>query len=377
MRNEALIQARKLRGWSQLRVAQQISADPKRVGEWERGEATPIPVYQERLCNLFGTDAASLGFIAHPESSRWADESLTIYSRGILNLHDLYFKGYPYHVETILPVYVRQASALVQPGPLSKEAATVASKAYLLACELASDREDFGIAQQAGKQALRYGQIAGDRNLQVAALIGLANVGFHRRQSASARHSYQQAISLFDASVTPLLKGRAYAGIAEVYAMRSETQEALRAMGMAYEVYPMIPEDDPAYPYIHASRYALYMFGETQSRLFLNQPREAEYAMEALQREQNTDAENEPVTKLDLRYYQAESRWQQGELEGSIFALEEAAKLARHLGSRLYFNKLVEIYRSMLAQWPQEPKIIRLEEVFETGYRPGIETVLF
>lgn len=366
-KNESLIRERKLRGWSQVRVAQQIFVDSKRVGEWERGEAMPSPTYQERLCNLFGMDAAALGFVALPEISRWADESLTIYSRGILNLHDLYFKGFPYHVETILPVYLQQVSALVTPGSLSKEAATVASQASLLACELAADREDFGIAQQAGQQALRYGQIAEDRNLQVASLIGLANIGFHRKHSASARASYQQAIALFDEHVTPLLQGRTYAGIAEVYAMRGEVQEALRAMGLAYEVYPLRPEDDPAYPYIHASRYALYVFGETQSRLFLGQPREAEQAMEALQREQNTDAENEPVTKLDLLYYRAESMAQQHELEGSVACLEEAASLARHLGSRLYFQKLVEIYQSLHLRWPQERQLLCVAEVFTTN----------
>ena len=40
--------------------------------------------------------------------------------------------------------------------------------------------DDFSLAEQAGKQALCYGELAGDRNLQVASLIGLANIGFHR-----------------------------------------------------------------------------------------------------------------------------------------------------------------------------------------------------
>jgi len=35
--------------------------------------------------------------------------------------------------------------------------------------------------------------------------------------------------------VTPLLKGRVYAGLAEVYAIRRQYQEAMRAMGYAYE----------------------------------------------------------------------------------------------------------------------------------------------
>lgn len=368
MKNERLIQARQSRGWSQRKVAEQIDTSEKRVGEWERGESSPSPIFRERLCELFACDAEALGLIRSAmtplTSGLWADDLLAVYNQGVLALHDLYFKGSPYHVESILPLYSAQTAALVQPGPLSKPAARVASLAQQLACELATDREDFGAAQQAVQQALRFAQIAEDRSLQVASLIGLANLGFHRKQSTIARCAYERAISLFDESVTPLLQGRTYAGAAEVYAMRGEMQEALRAMGLAYEVYPLCPEDDPAYPYMHASRYALYVFGDTQPRLFLNQPKEAEHALISLEKEQNTDALNEPVTMLDLLYYKAESQYQQGELEASSEALESAGLLAKQLGSRLYFGKLVETYETMRAKWPHEHRIATLADTF-------------
>jgi tetratricopeptide (TPR) repeat protein len=219
-------------------------------------------------------------------------------------------------------------------------------------------------AQQAGQQAFSYAQLAGDANLQVAALIGLANLGFHRKLSTAALRAYKHAVSLLNEYVTPLLKGRTYAGIAEVYAMRGQLQEAMRAMGLAYEHYPLKPEDDPAYPYLRASRYSLYVFGDAQSRLFLGQPKEADKALIAMQKETN-DPQIEPITKLDMLYYQADVQIQQGEIEPSSTILTEAATLAKDLGSRLYFNKLAISYHQLQAQWPREPLIGALEEVFQ------------
>ena len=69
---------------------------------------------------------------------------------------------------------------------------------------------------------------------------------------------------------------------------------------------PLKPEDDPAYPYLRASRYSLYVFGDAQSRLFLGQPKEADKALIAMQKETN-DPQIEPITKLDMLYYQADS----------------------------------------------------------------------
>jgi hypothetical protein len=287
-----------------------------------------------------------------------------VLSRGIAACQDLFFGGHPFEVEAILPLYCHHTTLLArQPSPFQKNAARLASQAYLLACELLADRENFGAAEQAGKQAFIYGEIADDTNLQVASLIGLGNIGFHRRLSQMALRAYQKAISLLD-KATPLLRGRTYAGIAEVYAMRGQFQESMRAMGLAYEHFPLKPEEDPAYPYLRASRYSLYVFGDAQSRLFLGQPKEAEKALIAMQQETN-DPETEPITRLDMLYYQAEIQIQQRDLAQSAALLAEAAKLAKELGSRLYFNKLIESYNKLSTKWPREKRVAELEEWFQ------------
>jgi tetratricopeptide (TPR) repeat protein len=294
----------------------------------------------------------------------WADDLLSVYAHGIAACQDLYYGGQPHQVERLLPLYQRQTAALASsPGPLQRSAAALASQAHQLACELFTDREDFGAAAQAGELALLFAQGADDRNLQVNALISLANLGFHRKLSTAALAAYERAVALLDDQVTPLLQGRTYAGIAEVYAMRGHFQEAMRAMGLAYEVYPQRPEEDPAYQYLRASRYALYVFGDAQSRLFLGQPKEAEQALVAVARETH-DLESEPVTRLDMLYYQAEAQVQQAEMETALLALQEGAQLARHLGSRLYFGKLAELLERIRGRWPQEKMVRQAEEAF-------------
>lgn len=314
--------------------------------------------------SVLGLGVGAVAEITGDLVNMWADDLLSIYARGIAACQDLYFGGNPHHVEALLPLYCSQTALLAQrPSPLQKSAARLASQAQQLACEVFTDREDFGSAEQAGRQAFLYGELANDLNLQVASLILLANLSFHRKLSTAALWAYERAVSLLNEHVTPLLKGRTYAGIAEVYAMRGQFQESMRAMGQAYEHYPMKPEDDPAYPYLRASRYALYVFGDAQSRLFLEQPKEAEKALIAMQKETN-DPQVEPVTKLDLLYYQAETQIQRKELEASGAVLTEAGLLAKELGSRLYFNKLAVSYHNLRVQWPQEPLVVALEEVF-------------
>ncbi len=418
--NEQLRQQRMLRGWSLVRVAnelralceqdhQEVAVNSTMVWKWEQGKHTPSSLYQDAFCRLYKLTADKLGFIdalmlipsieaqAQPiitipdtvelsvqaegaslsatlstlssplsaSAELWSDDLLTIYARGIAVCQDLYFSGSPHQAEAILPLYCNQTALLArQPSLMQKSASRLASQAQQLACEIATDREDFGTAQQAGKQAFLYAQLAGDTNLQVASIICLANLGFHRKLDVVALRAYEHAVSLLSENVTPLLKGRTYAGIAEVYAMRGQFQEAMRAMGLAYEHYPMKPEDDPAYPYLRASRYSLYVFGDAQSRLFLKQPKEADKALIAMQKETN-DPQTEPVTKLDLLYYQADVQIQQKELEPGSTILTEAATLAKDLGSRLYFNKLSISYHELQTRWPKEPLVAALEEVFQ------------
>jgi transcriptional regulator with XRE-family HTH domain len=60
--NDALIQARRRRGWTEGDVAAQVSVDRKTYCRWELGKQKPGLRHLRRLCELFGTTPDTLGF---------------------------------------------------------------------------------------------------------------------------------------------------------------------------------------------------------------------------------------------------------------------------------------------------------------------------
>jgi transcriptional regulator with XRE-family HTH domain len=75
--NQYLKRERQLRGWSQSHFAKQIDAPKYYISRWERGEVTPSPYYQQKLCELLGKTAEELGFLQQEESAFPASSSLS------------------------------------------------------------------------------------------------------------------------------------------------------------------------------------------------------------------------------------------------------------------------------------------------------------
>ena len=113
---------------------------------------------------------------------------------------------------------------------------------------------------------------------------------------------------------------------------------------------------------MRASRYSLYVFGDAQPLFGTTQGSRKSIDRHATG---NNDPETEPITRLDMLYYQTEIQIQQKDLEQSTSILTEAAKLAKELGSRLYFNKLIESYNKLSTKWPREKRVAELEEWFQ------------
>ncbi len=67
--NDKLKHERLLRGWTQGDVAGYIGTDGYTVNRWERGRATPSPLFRQKLCALFGKNAADLGFQKDDDNS--------------------------------------------------------------------------------------------------------------------------------------------------------------------------------------------------------------------------------------------------------------------------------------------------------------------
>ncbi|HYU73316.1 MAG TPA: AAA-like domain-containing protein [Ktedonobacteraceae bacterium] len=77
--NRRLQRERQLRGWSQAYLAEQIEAPADYyISRWERGAFLPSPLYQQKLCELFGKTAEALGFLQDepPPQTRSFDEEL-------------------------------------------------------------------------------------------------------------------------------------------------------------------------------------------------------------------------------------------------------------------------------------------------------------
>jgi transcriptional regulator with XRE-family HTH domain len=77
--NEQLRRERQRRGWSRAYIAEQIGvADPKTIGRWERGEASPSAYFLQRLCALFEMAAEDLG-LWHSDHACPSVESSSLY----------------------------------------------------------------------------------------------------------------------------------------------------------------------------------------------------------------------------------------------------------------------------------------------------------
>lgn len=392
MERSTLAKLRHGKHWTLAQAAEEMGISINTLSRWERGSQSPHGYNLSRLCDAYGVSEAELSvhtqdntedmnrrqtlqflgmsgislFTGTSRTPVWAEDMLASYTQGVAACEELHSSKSP-QLERILPLYRSQITALARyPSPVQQPAAHLASQVCRLACSLATDSEDFLTAQRAGQEALEFAEVENDVNLQIAALISLANIGFHRKLSAPALYSYKQAVSLLGKQgVTPLLKGRVYAGMAEVYGMRQDRQEAMRALGLAYEWYPQECKSDPAYSYLHTSRYSLYMFGDVQTRLFLGQPKEAAKAVAAMYKESKEPQSPKPLIQLDTLYYQADIAIQQRELEASTAFLSKATALAKNLRSRLYFNKLAASYQALQSQYPKEPSVIALEEVLQ------------
>jgi len=68
---------RKLRGWSQSRIAEALGITTRTVSRWEQGLSVPYPYYREQLCALFGKNARELGMLSETEETDTVEEEAT------------------------------------------------------------------------------------------------------------------------------------------------------------------------------------------------------------------------------------------------------------------------------------------------------------
>ena len=289
-----------------------------------------------------------------------AEEIITLCTSHIPLCWQLYFEGGRAEVEKVLPDYITQLSTLARhTSSYQGRAAALLSQAYQLASLLATQHQDYGVASTAAQQGLVYGELAGDANLQVASAIRLALVAFFLKRPRSCLQAYQKALRLGQ-QASPLLRGRVYAGLAEVQSRYANESEAKQFLELARETFPTEVETDPAYTYTHFTQTSAFTY-EGLMYLNLRQHTEAEQAFAHIDERVPTDV---VPNRLELLVHQAMLASSAGELERTATLIASAVPMAHTLGSQLRADQIHEVYEGMLAKWGHEPEVRRLEEIF-------------
>lgn len=290
----------------------------------------------------------------------YSDEILSLSVVNLALCWQLYYEGGFAELNRVLSGYTTQLAALAQkPARHQKVAADLASQAHQLGYLLSLQRQDFGTSLKHTQEALRYGQMAENPNLQAASLARKAYVYFCLYRKRQRLQTYQEALISCE-PCSPLLKGYIAAGLAETYASYGNKDMALEFLKRAQKSYPDRPEEDPVYSYTHFRWPTFYNFAG-QVHLHLNHPKEA---WEAFSTAEALVPANEGPYRIELTIYKAATALALRDLEQSCDLLEQGVKAARELGSALRSDEAALVYEHMQEEWRQEPRVKALADLF-------------
>jgi transcriptional regulator with XRE-family HTH domain/tetratricopeptide (TPR) repeat protein len=290
----------------------------------------------------------------------YPDEILLLSAVNIPLCWQLYYEGGFGELRRILPGYILQLTALArQASRYQKQAAYLASQTHQLSYLLALQNQDFGTSLNHTQEALHYGQVAEDINLQIASLARKAYIYFCLHRNGQRLQAYEEALHLCQ-TCSPLLRGYIYAGLAETYASYQDETRAHEFLHLAHKHYPEQPEEDPTYSYTHF-RWPTFHNLAGQVYLHLKQPKEAWESFTTVDRLVPTC--EEPY-RVELIVYQAATAAELGDLEQSCSLLTAAVQSAHTLGSELRYNEACAVYARMQIRWRNESRVQNLRELF-------------
>ena len=393
--NTALYTQRKLRGWSQAKLAELIGASEEMISKWERGKKRTSPYYQEKLCELFGKNAEELGFLGsgiddhsnlipvqgatdrEPMFHRTLDASQFMSSKftridqetlvhfatlteTCMNLSE----GSQLEIaEHILWSYLPKVEAITQQSSeYQKQAAGIASQGYLIAASLVGHHNDLQARQRFSEQALIYGDLAQDNTLQVAALRQLAATFSYLKLPYQVMQTYQRALPFLD-NVPPLLRSCIYAALSGVYAQFQQKQDAYHFIGFAYESFGEHQGDEPYFLRAINASQNLLIHWDGKNHLLLGEPRMAEQVFMQLD-VLDPDMKLPKRIRVEAINNRARMFIAVGNMEQACMYLAVAVKTAVEIGSRLRLQEVATTFQSLKRIWPHEKKVRELGDLF-------------
>lgn len=389
--NSMLQSARMKKSWTPEFVSQKVGVSVNTYIRWETGVQVPRPSSLHALCEVFEMSPAELGFAvsstntdthterAMPEKDTvskgytpgdkvtWStpSEALTLWSLGITSCWQLYMVGGQVELERMVPNYLSNLNKpTLNPGPDQPLAARLTTQAYQLQALLELQRGDFVAAQKDSTHALVYSQLAKDWNLYIASQLRLAAIFSVRKRIGSALNSYNDALHHITATndtISPILHGWVFAGLAEIQAAMGREKEALQFLQLAFTVFPQHPENDPCFAYTRCDRSFLYLY-EGLIFLRLGQPKVAWDAFAQVDDLKPAPPERVRAQILQLKAY---TSCLLGNLVQSCIYLEAAARAAQEIESDLAYSEVYALYEHMLSLWGQEARVRALAQLFQ------------
>ncbi|SRR6266487_1619316 len=403
MKNEKFIAARKRKHWTHEYIAGKIGVSVLTLSRLENEKQKPRDSTIHLLCDLFCMSACDLGFERENEQSVPGEDDMNEQRRKLLTELFGIAAG-----ATLVPiagseVWERFSRPRVDETTLNKfqqitdacwelsagtdlstaenvikgylpraitiantehhpAAASIASQGLQLTSILVAHKLDLSAKIALCQQAVIYGRISDDPNVYVAALIQLAVAYQYANMPQKALQTYQEALQYSNTS--PLLRARTLVEGGEALARSGGSkQDALRYLGMGYEVFPEQPQNDPARLYADCGTHTLILY-EGLTRLDINQPKEALHALSQIEKVPSNIIIPERI-RLEIINHQARAAVAAGDMGKGIATLQAAVTGAIALDSKKRYSEAKDAYNEMLVKWPKEQQVKQLAGLFQ------------
>ncbi len=265
-------------------------------------------------------------------------------------------------MQRILAAYL---SPLEQTARRSSSAQTTAARltaqGYLLVGTVAEHYGRLDQMEAACRMARFYAQRAQDVNLETIAINRLAVKFDYERRDRKSLETYLEATALPGFStLTPLIQGRVYAGLATTHAYCQQKPQALSFLSQARDIYPQDPETDPNYAFAYCTPGTFTMW----EGLTLKHTGQYAQAIEAFSRFGNIThlAGVSEVNRAAHLTYAASVAIRQRELDMACTYLDAAEEAAWTIHHEQRLAEMRDTFRDAQLLWPDEPRVRDLQE---------------
>jgi transcriptional regulator with XRE-family HTH domain len=365
-------------GYTRTEVANEVGIDRKTLYLYCSGQLAPPKYTLEKIARTLGCSAKELMDAPAEGNEKQAQhftdstepissgevglETLASFADLTENCRHLSEGNELKAAERILWAYLPRIEAIAKLSfEHQQRAANIVSQSYLLAASLAGQRNELQTRHHFSQQALLYGNLAQDRNLQITALRQLSITYDYMARPDKVLQVFQQAFPYMN-EVSSLLQACVYAGVSGAYSQLKQEQESLRFMGLAYEHFPPNLEQESGY--LHTlCRYSSLVFFDGLNHLELGRPHEAEEVLARIDGLQPKIQIPERV-RIELLNYQVEVFMTLRDMERTCIYLEAAVQAAMAIGSERRFQESLVLFQQMQQIWPHESRIRQLRDFF-------------